>query len=169
MIKIINCILLLTLCTSLIGCKAITEKEHVEYNNQEQQNQVSTNIQLENQSQEQETTANSKIESEKIDLTNLSNNTNAWGFRRMKDGQTPEFSANYAKILDEYQGIYCGNTEDKVIYLTFDEGYENGYTGTILDILKEKECPATFFVTKPYVKQNIELVQRMIDEGHIVR
>jgi peptidoglycan-N-acetylmuramic acid deacetylase len=54
------------------------------------------------------------------------------------------------------------------IYLTFDEGYENGYTAKILDVLKEKNVSAVFFVTMPYVKTNPDLIKRMIDEGHIV-
>lgn len=108
------------------------------------------------------------IEVVPVSTVNLSNTTYAWGFRRMKDNVQPEFTASYTKVLDDYEGIYVGNKEDKVIYLTFDEGYENGYTGAILDTLKEKEVTAVFFVTMPYVKQNAELVQRMIDEGHIV-
>lgn len=68
----------------------------------------------------------------------------------------------------ESGGLFIVPTEEKVMYLTFDEGYENGYTEKILDVLKEKECPAVFFVTLPYVKSNPELIQRMIDEGHIV-
>lgn len=98
----------------------------------------------------------------------LSNKKCAWGFRRMKENKQPEFADVYTKPLNQYQGIYVGNKEEKVIYLTFDEGYENGYTAEILDVLKEKDVPAIFFVTMPYVKQNKELVQRMIDEGHIV-
>ncbi len=54
------------------------------------------------------------------------------------------------------------------VYLTFDEGYENGYTSQILDTLKEKNVKAVFFVTMPYAKTEPELIQRMIDEGHIV-
>ena len=54
------------------------------------------------------------------------------------------------------------------IYLTFDEGYENGYTDDILDVLKEKQTPAVFFVTQPYAQSEPELIRRMIDEGHIV-
>ena len=54
------------------------------------------------------------------------------------------------------------------VFLTFDEGYENGYTASILDTLKEKDVSAVFFVTLPYVKSEPELVKRMIDEGHIV-
>lgn len=104
-----------------------------------------------------------------VSASSLSNKKCAWGFVRQKNEVRPQFSADYTKVLDDYKGIYAGNSEQKVIYLTFDEGYENGYTGAILDTLKEKNCPATFFVTKPYVKQNQELVKRMIDEGHIVR
>lgn len=59
-------------------------------------------------------------------------------------------------------------TEDKVLYLTFDCGYENGYTSKILDVLKEKGVPAAFFCTLPQVKDNKELISRMINEGHIV-
>lgn len=108
------------------------------------------------------------VEEVSVDATALSNKTNAWGFVRKKDGVQPEFAAIYTKVLEEYKGIYVGNKEEQVVYLTFDEGYENGYTPAILDTLKEKECPATFFVTTPYVKKNADLVQRMIDEGHIV-
>ncbi len=58
--------------------------------------------------------------------------------------------------------------DDSNIYLTFDEGYENGYTPKILDALKEADVKAVFFVTMPYVKSEPELVQRMIDEGHVI-
>lgn len=70
------------------------------------------------------------------------------------------YSKFNAKALDE--------TEEKVITLTFDQGYENGYTGKILDTLKEKGVKATFFVVYDYAKRQPELVQRMIDEGHTV-
>ena len=116
----------------------------------------------------EEKAENSQSQSISVSATGLSNKTNAWGFVRQKNEARPQFSAGYTKVLDDYEGIYAGNSDEKVIYLTFDEGYENGYTGAILDTLKEKDCPATFFVTKPYVKQNQELVKRMIDEGHIV-
>ena len=109
-----------------------------------------------------------KTEIIQTSTSTLSNQKCAWGFRRMKENKQPEFSSVFTKPLDEYNGIYVGNKDEKVIYLTFDEWYENGYTAEILDTLKEKEVPAIFFVTMPYVKQNKELVQRMIDEGHIV-
>jgi len=114
--------------------------------------------------------SNETIQTEIVPVTssNLSNKTNAWGFVRKKNNVQPEFASQYTKVLDAYEGIYVGNSEKKNIYLTFDEGYENGYTDDILDTLKEKEVTAVFFVTMPYVKQNSDLVKRMVDEGHIV-
>ena len=70
--------------------------------------------------------------------------------------------------LEESKGICLGSSEDKTIYLTFDEGYEAGYTSRILDILKENDVKATFFLTAHYVNTQGELVQRTIDERQIV-
>ena len=67
-----------------------------------------------------------------------------------------------------YSAYYVGDTSEKVIYLTFDEGYENGYTSKILDVLKQKNVKAAFFVTESYIKSNLELVKRMQAEGHTV-
>ena len=87
---------------------------------------------------EEEKEPDVKVDVIETSTSNLSNTKCAWGFRRMKDAMQPEFSASYVKSLDEYGGIYVGNKDEKVIYLTFDEGYENGYTAKILDTLKEK-------------------------------
>lgn len=70
--------------------------------------------------------------------------------------------------IDKYDVIYRGDTEKKAIYLTFDCGYENGYTAKILDILRDKGVPATFFLNGHYIESAPELVRRMLDEGHIV-
>ena len=72
------------------------------------------------------------------------------------------------KLMEKYDGIYIGNEEKKYIYLTFDEGYEAGYTEQILDVLKENDVKATFFITAHYLNTAEDLVKRMIDEGHIV-
>ncbi len=61
-----------------------------------------------------------------------------------------------------------GSEHENKVYLTFDEGYENGYTSLILDVLKEKQVSAVFFITLPYAKSQPDLVQRMIDEGHVL-
>jgi len=71
----------------------------------------------------------------------------------------------YQEKYGGYDADFIGKNE-KVIYLTFDQGYENGYTAPILDTLKEKGCKATFFLTGHYVNTQPELIQRMIDEGH---
>lgn len=76
-------------------------------------------------------------------------------------------------LQKEYSGyaadfVRTGEEFDNKVYLTFDEGYENSYTSAILDVLKEKQVSAVFFITLPYAKSEPELVQRMIDEGHIV-
>ena len=62
-----------------------------------------------------------------------------------------------------------GNAETKKIYLTFDEGYEAGYTSHILQTLKEENVKATFFITAHYVNTSSDLVEQMIKEGHIIR
>ena len=65
-------------------------------------------------------------------------------------------------------GIAIGNPDKKYVYLTFDEGYEAGYTSKILDVLKENDVKAAFFITGHYLNSASDLVKRMIDEGHIV-
>lgn len=74
--------------------------------------------------------------------------------------------------LEDYDAYYLDKkasaAEDKVIYLTFDCGYENGYTEKMLDILKKEEVPACFFLTQTYIRDNIDIVKRMKKEGHLV-
>lgn len=72
------------------------------------------------------------------------------------------------ELCAKYSAYYRSGRNEKVIYLTFDEGYENGYTTPILDTLKEKNVPAAFFVTGSYVERNPDLIRRMAEEGHIV-
>jgi peptidoglycan-N-acetylmuramic acid deacetylase len=91
-----------------------------------------------------------------------------WGYRTNSEHKTPEIPVEFQNLLNKYSSFYVGDTSSKVIYMTFDEGYENGYTGKILDILKANGVKAAFFVTRPYIKQNPELIKRMIQEGHIV-
>ena len=98
----------------------------------------------------------------------VSNKKIGWGIKRNNNHEQPDVGKENRNILEESKGICLGNSEDKTIYLTFDEGYEAGYTSRILDILKENDVKATFFLTAHYVNTQEELVQRMIDEGHII-
>ncbi len=91
-----------------------------------------------------------------------------WYFVNRGKDTLPECPKEATGLLSKYDAYYLGDTNEKVIYLTFDEGYENGYTPKILDVLKEENVPAAFFVVKPYITQNPEIIKRMADEGHLV-
>lgn len=90
-----------------------------------------------------------------------------WGIKKV-ESSAPEVPGYICDILAENNAVYMGNPDEKKIYLTFDEGYENGHTAEILDVLKEKNVPAAFFITGDYLERSEELVARMLEEGHIV-
>jgi len=90
-----------------------------------------------------------------------------WGLSFQEEGQSPVANAT-AEYLKKYNGYYAEDTKEKVIYLTFDAGYENGNTAIILDALKKHNAPATFFLVGNYVSTCPDLVKRMVAEGHIV-
>ena len=91
-----------------------------------------------------------------------------WGIKRNDNHEQPDVGSENRKVLEENNGIALGNSESKAIYLTFDEGYEAGYTSQILEILKENDVKATFFLTAHYINTQEELVKQMIEEGHII-
>ena len=118
-------------------------------------------------------TASSFIEDKKTTQTTSSNNVSnnkkiGWGIKRNNTHEQPDVGKENKELLDKNNGICLGNKDKKYLYLTFDEGYEAGYTSKILDTLKENKVPATFFITAHYVNTEPELVERMIKEGHIV-
>jgi peptidoglycan-N-acetylmuramic acid deacetylase len=92
----------------------------------------------------------------------------SWGFARSKTPGVPPVWKGGDFDLATYNAYYLGDVDKKVVYLTFDNGYENGFTAPILDVLRDKGVPAAFFVTKPYLRENKDLVARMMAEGHIV-
>ncbi len=98
----------------------------------------------------------------------MSNQKIEWGIKRNNNHNQPDLGSKNKKIIDENNGIAMGNKESKNVYLTFDEGYEAGYTEKILETLKQNNVKAAFFITAHYVNTNPDLVQKMIDEGHIV-
>lgn len=110
----------------------------------------------------QQTVATSSI------VDTLSTKKIEWGIKRNDNHKQPDLGSKNKSILDNYQGISMGNSESKKVYLTFDEGYEAGYTPKILETLKQNEVKATFFITAHYVNTQPELVQRMIEEGHTI-
>ena len=93
--------------------------------------------------------------------------TSAWGLSFRTEGAAPMGPASQSQLA-KYGAAYLGDTTKKVIYLTFDAGYENGCTSKILDILKKHNAPAAFFLVGNYIESNPDLVQRMVAEGHTV-
>lgn len=90
-----------------------------------------------------------------------------WGLSFQTEGEAPIGNATEEELA-QYGAYYLGDTDEKVIYLTFDCGYENGYTETILDALKKHNAPAAFFVVGNMVETAPEIIKRMAEEGHIV-
>lgn len=114
---------------------------------------------------------NSKNKSEVSIITSsegVSNKKISWGIKRNSNHEQPDLGKTTKEVLEKNNGIAIGNNTDKFVYLTFDEGYEAGYTPQILDILKENNVKATFFITAHYLNTQAELVKRMIEEGHIL-
>ena len=93
--------------------------------------------------------------------------TGSWGLSFRQEGAPPIGTAGKDQLA-QYNAAYIGNTGEKVLYLTFDAGYENGCTEKILDVLKKQEVKAAFFLVGNYIQRNADLVRRMVDEGHIV-
>lgn len=100
--------------------------------------------------------------------SDISTKEYSWYFLPEASG-IPSRAENFSlELLKKYNGYYLGDVSHKYIYLTFDEGYENGYTSKILDVLKSNKVPAAFFVTVPYINSNKALVKRMAEEGNLV-
>ena len=93
--------------------------------------------------------------------------TDNWGLSFPTEGQSPVGNATVEELA-QYNAYYLGDTSQKVIYLTFDCGYETGYTASILDTLKKHNAPAAFFVVGNMIESAPDLIRRMVAEGHIV-
>ena len=93
--------------------------------------------------------------------------TASWGLSFRTQGAAPQGPASVSQ-LRKLDAAYIGNTEEKVLYLTFDAGYENGCTQKILSVLKKHNVPAAFFLVGHYIEQNKDLVRQMVADGHTV-
>ena len=91
-----------------------------------------------------------------------------WGIKRNDNHEQPDVGKENRRVLEENNGICLGKEDEKVLYLTFDEGYEAGYTSRILEVLKENDVKAAFFITAHYLNTQEDLVKQMIEEGYIV-
>lgn len=102
-----------------------------------------------------------------VDTSCLSNKKIGWGVGSIVADERPNSAVSYNEKYKQLGGRFIGE-DNKKVYLTFDEGYENGYTAAILDTLKVKKVSAVFFVTYDYASKNPDLICRMINEGHIL-
>ena len=93
--------------------------------------------------------------------------TGSWGLSFPQEGAPPVGNAG-ADQLRRFDAAYVGSSTEKVAYLTFDSGYQNGATGKILDVLQRHQVPAAFFLVGNYIEKNPDLVRRMVAEGHTV-
>ena len=100
-------------------------------------------------------------------LDKLDNKKNGWGFKRPAQGVRPSMGDVIDSLFKKYDAFYLA-PDNKNVYLTFDCGYENGYTEKILDTLWNNKVKAVFFVTLPFAKENPKIVNRMLNEGHVV-
>ena len=101
-------------------------------------------------------------------VTGYDNKKIEWGIKRNSNHEQPDLGSKNKEMMEKYNGLCIGNNSKKNIYLTFDAGYEAGYTIKILDVLKEKGVSATFFITSHYLNTADEQVKRMIEEGHTI-
>lgn len=90
-----------------------------------------------------------------------------WGLSFQEEGKPPVANATFDELA-KYNAYYAENTEEKVLYLTFDAGYENGNTPAILEALKKHNAKATFFIVGNYLTTSPDLVKQMVEEGHII-
>lgn len=108
-----------------------------------------------------------KAAHEKVPTAGLVSQVQNWGLGFGESGTQPTGNVSADKLA-EYDAYYVGDAEDKVIYLTFDAGFENGNTEPILDALKKHNAKGTFFVVGHYLESAPDLVKRMVEEGHTV-
>lgn len=103
-----------------------------------------------------------------VSANTLSSKKIEFGIKRADNHDQPDIGKENKRIIEQFNGIAMGSNEKKYIYLTFDVGYEGGYTEKILDILKDNNVKAAFFITGQFVNTSESTIKRMIDEGHDV-
>lgn len=114
----------------------------------------------------QERTTQERIIVENMDYENIDNTQYGWWFKRNDAHEQSGCQEDFD--ITEFDAYYTVPVSQKVMYLTFDCGYENGFTPDMLDVLKKEKVPAAFFVTQTYIRDNVDLVKRMKEEGHLV-
>ncbi len=154
------------MCLLLAGCgENVREIDELDETPENTATPGDGSEETEDESTEQETTEDMTL---LRDYDAISNKKYSWYIVRDSDHGVSDCDHSFE--IEQYDAYYADLDagEDKVIYLTFDCGYENGYTEQILDILKKYNAKGCFFVTETYIRDNVELVKRMKEEGHLV-
>lgn len=154
---------------SLSACGLLTSRKNTSPSQNDTSTQTTSIIFSEDSNSTETTAAPSENNTSSLDPSSLSNTLMAWWFMKNENHQPP--SAQEEIDLSLYDAWYVKTDlkeGEKPIFLTFDCGYENGYTAGMLDVLKKHEAPAAFFLCKHFIKDQPELVKRMKEEGHIV-
>lgn len=120
----------------------------------------------EEESNTESTPKQERVIVENTDYDSIDNTLYSWWFKRNDNHEKSGCQEDFD--ITQYQAYYTVPVSEKKIYITFDCGYENGYTADILDTLKEEQVPAAFFVTQTFIRDNVELAKRMKEEGHLV-
>jgi len=102
-----------------------------------------------------------------IALPTLSGKSYGWGFKRNSEHRQPEIG-RYAEEIEGTSSFYVGPADEKVVFLTFDAGYDNGVLPKILDVLDEKNVKSTFFVTGDFIERESDLLMEIVWRGHLV-
>lgn len=144
------------------------DTENIEVGNKDKQLENKEDKEKEDKNKEVVSPNKDNNKSDNENIKNLNLTDREWFFIPNTKGNQPDEPKEVLDIIKNKDAYYVGSKDKKVLYLTFDEGYENGYTTKILDILKENNVKAAFFVTEPYIKANKELIKRMVQEGHLV-
>lgn len=96
-----------------------------------------------------------------------SSSENSWGLSFQEEGKRPIGNATIEELA-QYDAYFAQDTKEKIIYLTFDSGYDNGNMPSILEALKAHHVPATFFVVGNFISDHPDLVKRIVAEGHTI-
>lgn len=161
--------LILILSISLYGCKINNNSE-----SSSEKNQIPTVVESEkniddseDKSKDSEVNNNSQNKKEVVSEKDLNTKQNDWYNMRSNNHETPGIHNEASPWLSKYNSMFVGDTSKKIFHFTFDAGSDNGYANEILDILKEQQVKATFFLTKPYITQNPQIAKRIVEEGHV--
>lgn len=162
MSRMIAC--LVAICVIFSGCTAAETVQNL----QEGQTKPAPSSESSQQSA-QSSGSEASVSQEAASLDGYSTKTQGWGQgKQMDELNCPVSCTQFQNKYGSFDADFIGDTSEKKLMLTFDEGYENGYTPQILDTLREKQVKAVFFVTGDYVERNPDLIERMVQEGHTV-